>query len=56
MFKLSSVFSVDSLITTQEKKQLQDQVKSAVHNVTVEVQCQMADQAHDILMGKFSKS
>ncbi|XP_064604712.1 uncharacterized protein LOC135469969 isoform X2 [Liolophura sinensis] len=34
----------------QEMKQLQDQVKSAVHNVTVEVQCQMADQAHDILM------
>ena len=37
----------------QEIKQMRDQLKSAQVNAMVEVQCQLANQGHDLIMGKF---
>jgi len=33
---------------------LKEQLKAAQNNVAVEVQCDLANQAHDMLMGKYN--
>ena len=36
----------------QEGKQMRDQLKNAQVNAMVEVQCQLANQGHDLIMGE----
>ena len=36
----------------QEVKQMREQLKNAQVNAMVEVQCQLANQGHDLIMGK----
>lgn len=40
-------------VHVQEVKHLKDQLKQAQSDMKVSVQCQLADEAHDLLMGKF---
>lgn len=39
----------------QEVKQMKDQLKNAQVNAMVEVQCQLANHGHDLIMGELCK-